>query len=58
MLELVLRVARRIMRHSWVEVLPLSTLRDGLCRVPIRCTGAPAYKDFVFLCLQLLLQVA
>jgi len=58
MLELVLPVARRFMRHSCVEVLPFSRLRDGLCRVPIRCTLAPAYKDFVFLNLQRLLQVA
>ena len=57
MLELVLPVARRFMRHSCVEVLPFSRL-DGLCRVPIRCFRAPAYKDFVFLNLQRLLQVA
>jgi hypothetical protein len=58
MLELVLRAARRFMRHSCVEVLPFSRLRDGLCLVPIRCTRTPAYKDFIFLNLQRLLQVA
>lgn len=58
MLELVLPVARRFMRHSCVEVLPFLRLRDGLCRVPIRCTRAPAYKDFILLNLRRLLQAA
>jgi len=58
LLVLVVPVSRRFMRHFCVEVLPFSRLRDGLCRVPIRCTLAPAYKDFVFLNLQRLLQVA
>jgi hypothetical protein len=57
-LELVLQVARRFMRHSCIEVLPFSRLRDGLYRVPIRCTRATAYKYFVFQNMQRLPQVA